>query len=533
MVGEKKMSASLTIRENYWESFKIEETDLDFLYNHLLEIETPQTIQELSKELINNRIKSEIELLQKQQQGMGTIYLPKGQFQVNQKLRFPMLNWQEGLVTSVRKGINPQIPSFDVIDVEFEDKSHRQYAAHLETHKLNQPLTINLTDPGLNEDQVYSRFGSLIEKEVSKALEANPDLIQIARLWFPRALLIDINIGHLNLAEAILDMAGGGPLPVQDLLSQMDIAQDVNPKLIEFSLNHALAEDGRFDEVGPTGEVIWYLRRLEPEHVQKPPVFLNFHPIEYNQTAIAPALRMIGSQIIDELEPDQLNKSIASDEITIPLIFPHLRAGTLPLVGAIQSILPTAIQSPRVLFNFVDGETNNKFIGWVVRPSRYVYGLREWYQDQKLIPGSIIKIKRGNNPGEIIVKVEKKRASREWIRTLIVGSDGGIVFAMLKQVIPSSIDERMAIAVPDPDALDQIWSQSTYNRMQLEKVIQLMVRELAKLSPQSHVHAQELYSAVNLVKRCPPGILLHILFANDWATHAGDLYFRLNEDFEE
>jgi hypothetical protein len=45
-------------------------------------------------------------------------------------------------------------------------------------------------------------------------------------------------------------------------------------------------------------------------------------------------------------------------------------------------------------------------------------------------------------------------------QNLLIGSDGGIVFAMLKQTVAAHFDERMAIAVPDTEAVDQIWTRS-------------------------------------------------------------------------
>jgi hypothetical protein len=61
----------------------------------------------------------------------------------------------------------------------------------------------------------------------------------------------------------------------------------------------------------------------------------------------------------------------------------------------------------------------------------------------------------------------------------------------------------------------------------------MMMRELTKLSPQGHVHAQELYAAVNIIRRSPPGPILDILATREWAKHLGDLYFRLDEDDQE
>ena len=85
------------------------------------------------------------------------------------------------------------------------------------------------------------------------SLKDNEDFVRVAGRWFPRALLVDINAGHLNLAEAVLDMAGGGPMATPELLNQVEIPANLNPKLLEFSMDLALWEDPRFDEVGPSG----------------------------------------------------------------------------------------------------------------------------------------------------------------------------------------------------------------------------------------------------------------------------------------
>ena len=115
----------------------------------------------------------------------------------------------------------------------------------------------------------------------------------------------------------------------------------------------------------------------------------------------------------------------------------------------------------------------------------------------------------------------------------MIGSDGGIVFALLKHSLTCTIDERMALVISDPLTLDQMWEQGSKQRSSLETIVKNMMRELAKLSPQGHVHAQELYAAINVIRRCPPEPILSVLIENPWAVHLGDLYFRLDESIEE
>lgn len=517
--------APLTLKENYWETFQITNKDLDFIYNHLLDIETPQTSQELTRGLIEERIRLEKDALLNQTPASGKVYHPKDLYSAGDILTFPALEWQKGSVSDIRAGNNPELGQFQVICVKFENGITKEFASGLEEHILNQPIQINLEDPQLSIPSVYKLFGVQISEKLTRSLENNPDLVRIAGRWFPRALLVDVNIGHLNLAEAVLDMAGGGPLTAQEILDQVDLPTDVNRKLTEFSFNLALEEDGRFDEVGPAGEILWFLRRLEPAEVQSAPLQLKYIPSVNTNTYSK--LISLSNNIVDELDPSEPAEEI--EEVSISLIYPHWRAGTLPLPRQLSGLFPSAYESPRVQFSFIDGESGEKFSGWVVRSSHYVYGLQDWYKSQNLIPGSTIRIKRSEKPGEVIVYSGKHRPTREWIRTALIGSDGGIVFAMLKQNVFTPYDERMATFISDPEAIDQIWTNSGRQKQNLEQTLQYMMRELAKLNPQGHVHVEELYSAVNIVRRCPLSPILAILEDRPWVHHMGDLYFRLED----
>lgn len=524
----------LSLRKDYWDTFQILDSDLDLIYNHLLEIETPQTPQELARVIIEERIRTEKQALESQQQAGGSVYLPKGEYKTGQTLSFPAFDWQKGKVISVRPGNNPEIGEFQVLEVALDNGEKHQFAGSLAEHALNQPVSVKSDDPSLNPDAVMKNYGKKIAGQLTQSLEANPDLVRIAGRWFPRALLVDVNIGHLNLAEAVLDMEGGGPVPTRTILDQIELPTDVNAKLTEFSLNLALQEDGRFDEVGPSGEVLWFLRRLEPDPVKEPPIYLRYRPVQYDPEVVRDALKLFDSVVCDELEPETPNGNNSdAQEIEISLLFPHWRAGTLPLCERVNRFFPTAYESPRVRFTFIDGESGQKIDGWVVREHRYAYGLRDWYTSQGIFPGSLLKIRKGKNNGEVIIEAEKRRPVREWIRTALVGADGGLVFALLKQLVATHFDERMATAIPDVAAIDGMWEGANRSRLTLEQTVISMMRELAKLNPQGSVNAQDLYATVNITRRCPPGPILSLLIERPWSTHLGDLYFRLDESVLE
>ena len=524
--------APLTLQANYWENFELQDEDLEYLYNHLLEIETPLTSRELAEVLVKERIQSETQAIKKQI-GNGAAYFPKDHYKVGDKIRFPALKWEEGKITGIRPGTNPEYPPFEVIEVEFKTLDKHAFASGVENHPLNAPVGLSTDDPALNLQSVLSLHSKSIQAKLAEKFNAVPDLVQIAGAWFPRSLLVDVNIGHLNLAEAVLEMADGGPLPTRPILEQIELPTDVNLKLTEFSMNLALQEDERFDEVGPSGETLWFLQRLEPEGVRTIP----FH-LRYQTPSNLPALENIdpaadlNSMVFDELETEDDQPS-RGNHITVSLIYPHWRSGTIPLSKSIARLLPTAYEAPRVNFTFVDEDTHKEFPGWVVRPHRYVYGLKEWYEEKSLIPGSLFVIKQGKMPGQVLIQALKKRPTKDWIRTVLVGTDGGVVFTMLKQQISNDLDDRMAIMVPDPEAIDKLWEQTGKARGTLETSIINTMRELIKLSPQGHVHAQELYAGVNILRRCPPGIILQVLANQPHVSHLGDLYFKLDETASE
>ena len=151
----------------------------------------------------------------------------------------------------------------------------------------------------------------------------------------------------------------------------------------------------------------------------------------------------------------------------------------------------------------------------------------------KLLPGAQIVIRRSMNPGEVFIEAKIHKPVREWVRTVIAGSDGGLVFAVLKQDVGCDYNERMIAIITDPEAVTQASIQASRSRQTLEQVVISVIRELSRLTPQGHVHAQELYSAINILYRIPPAPLMALLATSKSFTHVGDLYFRLRDNNSE
>ncbi len=523
------MSGVSLLPKEYWSSLQVSPQDVENLHTVLFERETPLSTHDLCAEFVEARIKMERAAAEKKRVSVSKTYVPKEKYQVGDDLVFPALEWQQGTVKAVRAGMNPAVEQFDVLTVEMDDRSERMFASTLQTHTLNDVPPVKPETDEMNPTQILNEHGTLIEKKLEEAFVQDEGLVKIAGRWFPRALLVDIGQGQLNLAEAVLDMSGGEPLPTEALIKDIELPSGINPRLAEFSVNYALQSDRRFDEVGPAGQVLWCLRRLEPDQVREVPQFLRYTEIPHDRENLNPAMLTLEAQLDDELttaSANDLREELSS--ITIPLIYPHLRAGTLPISARAKKFFPTAYETERVRFTLVDGKTKQRIPAWVVLSHGYVFGLREWYKAHQLIPGSLVQVRRGENPGEVIVEVKSQRSSKDWVRTVLVGKDGGFVFATLKQPISAEFNERMVIHVPDFKSLDPVWEK----KQSFEDLVLLVMRELTKSNPQGHVHAQELYAAVNLVRRVPPAPILALLATSLAYKHVGDLHFRLNEDQE-
>jgi hypothetical protein len=523
------------IDKAYWQDLILDKEDIENIANVLFDFGKPVSINLLLKTLINFRLSRERENELIQQESMGQVYLPKETYAENDALVFPALDWLSGKVISVREGKNPEYGSFKVLDVKMTDGSLKQFASELSQHELNNPILENKESNNLNEDEILHENNAILESKLIAELHRNKDIIRVGDKWFPKALLVDFNQGHINIAEALLDMKSGGPLGTSELLNQMDVSLTDDIELNEFSLNYALKKDHRFDEVGTTGTFSWFLRRQEPEPVREIPLLLKYDPMVEQKIELPKAAFTILQTIEDELEINNLSEIHEKlNSTSVTLIYPHWRTGSLPLTSQTRSIFPSAIETERVKIRFIDKDNGQEISGWVVRPFGYVYGLEKWYEEKELIPGSIINVETSPDAGSLYIHVQKRRSNREWMKTVLVGADGGIVIALLKQPVTAGFQEQMAIVVPDVNAMDLIWKARSNKPRTLKSDVLKMVQELSKLNTQQHVHFTELYAAVNLLRRCPPTPIINVLFSEPEFSHVGDQYFHLNEsDYKE
>ena len=518
---------SQTLKE-WVDAFELGPEDLDYLTHVLLEKETPLTTDDISLALLSRRLEQDTNHVHKQYSA-PSMYLPRSLYTLGQELVFPILDYSQGRVVAIRDGSNPDQGSFKVIQVEFEGGTALEFACGLTDHVLNEQPDRDGADlyPSMGaQEQILAEFKTQLNPRIESQLLDTNDIVNQAGYWFPRDLLLEVNVGHLNLAEATLDIAGGGPMSTDQMLPQLDLPQDANTKLQAFSLNYALQGDERFDEVGPTGSMLWFLRRLAPPEILDPPHRLLYEPVSFSPDSLTTELRNLAREIDDELE-DQSNGTETDSTVRLVLPFHHRWSGTLPLSSRIAHLFPTATISPRVRVTLVDGHSGEKVKGWVVLQERFIWGLGVWYEKYDVPAGAYLSVTRGETSGEVVVTFQRRLPVREWVRSA-TAENHRLRFSMTKRSITLEYADEVIVASNDLGMIEKIQMSLYEQGIQLEQIVLDVFQDLVKLTPQGTVHASTLYHAVNIIRRVPPAPIFAQLASRNCYQHVGDAYWRLD-----
>jgi hypothetical protein len=308
-------------------------------------------------------------------------------------------------------------------------------------------------------------------------------------------------------------------------MDEIGLSPEISPALREYSLDVALSQDDRFDNVGSAGKTLWFLRRLEPPEVLRVPPRLDYRPEPYDPSALTDELRALEEELGDEFSPMQAPDA-PPDELTLTLIYPHRRVGTLPMNARLERMLPAAGDSPRIWVTLVDEQTGDEFAGWVMREGRYVYGLSDFYRRYKLPIGAYVTVKRTEDADRLIVSFNGHRPRTEYIR-LAIPNAGRLHFENFKRSIGAVYDELLILGAEDIDGVDEVWTQTRQRNRRLHEIMADLIPELARLNPQNAVHAKTLYSAMNIIRRTPPGPIFAALVSRPEFQHVGGPYWRM------
>jgi hypothetical protein len=208
-------------------NFTVTNDDIEYLTGILLEREIPLSSEELVGTLIQDRLDTETAELRERFKD-ALFYNPSHSYEIGQKIIFPALDYETGTVIGIRPGSNSDYGPFNVIAVEFNDDPDEQseFAADLTTpHELSREDG-NGANPvaamsELSAEDILKTSRAEVIAKLDERLRENDDLILLTGKWFPRSLMLEVNVGHLNLAEAVLDMVNGGPLPTEQIITDM------------------------------------------------------------------------------------------------------------------------------------------------------------------------------------------------------------------------------------------------------------------------------------------------------------------------
>lgn len=502
------------------DDFSVTDEDIEYLTGLLLERETPLSIDELARALIAQRLEVAA-AAERERFKDSRMYNPAHSYAVGQKLFFPVEDYAVGTVTGIRPGDNPEHGAFQVITVDFDGRNAREFAAELQSyHKLSDMLNEDAAPLAFGSvDEIFTHNRHVIAPKLEARLRDDGDLVSMAGKWFARDLILDVNEGHLNLAEAVLYTVEGGPMSTERIIQEIGGVSDSAPVELQiFSLNDALNRDPRFDEVGPINSVLWYLRSFEPQEVLNPPAILKYHEIDYDEALLSAEQQALEAEIDDEWSPDTALAGEV-DEVTLTLNFPHWRAGTLPLNRKMRQIFPTARRTQRIAVTLVDGQDGETYSGWVARPERFVFGLDKFYRKHKLLVGAFITVRRDGDRIEVNYRAHRPRT--EWVR-VIAAKNNQVTFEEQRRSIGAEYDELLALwsdEVADADA--------AYNgKRPLNQALRAVAAELTRVSPQGTLHAKTLYSAVNVLRRAAPGAVFAALASDPEFQYVGNHYWR-------
>lgn len=503
----------------YWQKeFQFGLADVERISNKILEENRILALDEIGASLVSHY--AEIEEREMAELREGKLYQPKEHYEPDEQVYFPQLDFAVGTIKYVRSGQHPDHEKFSVIGVTFKESSNvREFVADFPyNHSLNANAENGLSDgSGLSvPDEVYQTHSKIIRPTVKNHLDTLDEFVQFQDLYFLKDLLPEFQEGLFNIADAAIDISDG-PLEIDNLIEQMGLTdEDGNTnELTRFLVNHKLAHDERFVDVGSKGKVRWYLQRLQPNEAINQPTRLQYEVLDYDINQLSHDLQTIVSEIDDEATyPDDMPSVDAISESTrLALIYPHRRSGTLPITPKLTSFFPTSDYNP-VLIEFVDGRSGDTFPGWVVSEHGYIYGLSEWYDKYDLPVGVLITLKKTDLLEQFIIDYETVRGQRDWIRQASVASQK-LSFRMNTGSINCKYDELLMIDEADTGKIDELWQKSKDNQITVLDALNQVFPELAKLSPQSTVHAKTLYTAVNLLCRATPGVVFQELVSQD------------------
>ncbi len=492
-----------TQTEAYWRrDFRLRPEDLEAVYDYMLEDGQPCSLDELACRVMERHARREAEA---RRPAEAQLYRPAERYSEGQQLIFPNLDYATGTVAAVRPGQNPRYGEFEVITVAFDGgKGTRDFASGFRLphplNELNQEVAEG-EEGELSPQELCARYGEPVREALRRALPENPEFVPYDNQWFLRGLLPEVHVGHLNLAEAVIDVAGH-PLSSAEILQQVELGGESKPQARVFALNLALGQDGRFDNVGTVTNPRWYLFNLEPPAVASKPERLQPDFVAKGGELVHRESLELAQEIGDEL--DELKAQVAAPAASLEtgkaafvLNYPHRQSGTFPLTRDVLALFPSD-EYARIPVHFEDGRTAERWMGWVLPQEGYGWGLGEWYRRDDVPAGATVELLLTRDPYSFVVRCDLRSRRAEWVRVPKVENDR-LTFEISKRAYTCRYDRNLLIGEPgDVARLDRLREHYRAQSVSLFQAILIVYPELAKLGSQGFVQAKALYAALNV-----------------------------------
>ena len=231
-----------------------------FCRSYLQSRERPALETDLVQALVEARFRREEQRIRREL-ARGTVYQPKNAYQVGQSVVFPHMDFAVGAITAMRPGANPEHGDFDVITVKFEQGKPRFFAANLKTaHKLNLPAGGDglAQEEITGAEEILERHGRELRSRLREQMQglAGSPFVHLGRYWSLASLLAEVHVGHLNIAEAAIDVRGA-PLATSDILPELGLPARCRQPWPRSRSTWRCPQDERFVDVG-TESREWY-----------------------------------------------------------------------------------------------------------------------------------------------------------------------------------------------------------------------------------------------------------------------------------
>ncbi len=364
---------------------------------------------------------------------------------------FSALGEAVGTVVGVRSGRNPEYGSFDVIEVRLDgEEQTREFAS-----SLSYPHALNFI--ALDEDQdweaddtvalgqrLYERYGTYVAPVLLAKMRESPDFVNFAGEWFLRGFLLPIEEGHLNLAEAVLDLAGGLS-SVDEIMQVLELPGESSRAVQTFSLNYALFtdEEGRFEFAGTEERTEWRLPRVaerKPLRFEKGPKDISLDHVLDDVVQIVrdgSAMGGVGGRVkrwarvltFYDWYWGHLPYDREASELFVRPLFQDQRSTRLQfLFPDSGEVFPVVLYYPR-----------ERQSGWLGSGE-----LRGFFEAQELVPGATILIERtASSDSDGLYQINYYPAPPTRLEMLDYEESGQPVFRRIS--VRCDVDEQMSL----------------------------------------------------------------------------------------